>query len=193
MLAVAWAVLSLLCGCARRNNNVAVPCDIPKNQRITIEFDHFDENSRMVWLRLYNRTAWDIRIPVEHSSRAAVLLAKTHKDGAEADVRYYLQQYDVRPSLQIITKSGENIPPDEPAHPPVPQINRLDFFTEWRILRNESVVFRVPKQLLARNVEIYVYLRYAWENLGTETLDGPVHLVYFRGIDLPSELQGQNQ
>jgi hypothetical protein len=34
-------------------------------------------------------------------------------------------------------------------------------------------------------------LRYEWESLGTEALDGPVLLVYFRGIDLPKDVQAK--
>ena len=55
--------------------------------------------------------------------------------------------------------------------------------------RNESIVFEVPKEYLAMNVMLSVSLRYEWEDLGPETLDGPVHLVYFRGIDLPRDVQ----
>jgi len=184
-LAAASAFVLMELGCARRNTPVALPTGIPHNQRVDIEFDRFDEQQGAIWLRLVNRTAWDIRIPVELTSPAVARLAKAHKNGAEADVRYYLQEYDPGPLMQVTTKSGQKIPPDEPVHPPVPSIHRFDFLTEWWIPRNQSLTFRVPKQHLARNVEIYIYLRYEWESLGTEVLDGPVHLVYFRGIDLP--------
>ena len=73
--------------------------------------------------------------------------------------------------------------------PPVPKIHRYDFLTEWWIPKGESILFVVPKERLAMNVMLSVSLRYEWEDLGPEVLDGPVHLVYFRGIDLPDDVQ----
>ena len=148
-------------------------------------------------MRLRNSTAWDIRIPVEMNFPGKangieiVKSAKTHPDGAEAPVRYYLEEYDPGPGMQTTDSSGHKSPPDEPKHPPVPKFQRYDFMTEWWILKDQSIVFEVPKEHLARNVELYVYLRYEWENLGTEVLDGPVHLVYFHGIDLPKKIQAK--
>lgn len=142
-------------------------------------------------------TAWDIRIPVEMNfpgkanGLEIVKSAKTHPDGAEAPVRYYLEEYDPGPWMQTTDASGRKFPPDEPKHPPVPKFQRFDFMTEWWIPKNQSIVFEVPKDHLARNVELYVYLRYEWESLGAEDLDGPVHLVYFRGIDLRKKLQAK--
>jgi hypothetical protein len=170
---------------------------IPKNQRVTIEFESFDKERGSVKLRLHNWTAWDIRIPVEMNfpgkanGLEIVKSAKAHPDGAEAPVRYYLEEYDPGPWMQTTEASGRKSPPDEPKHPPVPKFQRVDFMTEWWIPKNQSIVFEVPKEHLARNVELYVYLRYEWESLGTEVLDGPVHLVYFRGIDLPKKIQGK--
>jgi hypothetical protein len=170
---------------------------IPKNQRVTIEFESFDKEQGSVKLRLHNLTAWDIRIPVEMnfpgkaSGLKIVESAKTHPDGAEAPVRYYLEEYDSGPWMQTTDASGRKSPPDEPKHPPVPKFQRFDFMTEWWIPKNQSIVFEVPKEHLARNVEIYVYLRYEWESLGAEDMDGPVHLVYFRGIDLPKKIQAK--
>jgi hypothetical protein len=167
---------------------------IPKNQRVSIEFESFDKEKGTIKLRLHNWTAWDIRIPVEMNfpgkgSLEIVKSAKTHPDGAEAPVRYYLEEYDPGPSMQMTDASGHKSPPDEPKHPPVPKFQRIDFMTEWWIPKNQSIVFEVPKEHLARNVELSVNLRYEWESLGAEDLDGPVHLVYFRGIDLPKKIQ----
>ena len=151
----------------------------------------------MVKLRLHNLTAWDIRIPVEMNfpgkanGLEIVKSAKIHPDGAEAPVRYYLEEYDPGPWMQTTDASGRKSPPDEPKHLPVPKFQRFDFMTEWWIPKNQSIVFEVPKEHLARNVELYVYLRYEWESLGAEDLDGPVHLVYFRGIDLPKKIQAK--
>ncbi len=142
-------------------------------------------------------TAWDIRIPVEMNfpgkanGLEIVKSAKTHPDGAEAPVRYYLEEYDPGPVMQTTDSSGHKSPPDESKHPPVPKFQRYDFMTEWWIPKDQSIVFEVPKEHLARNVELCVYLRYEWESLGTEDLDGPVHLVYFRGIDLPKQIQAK--
>jgi hypothetical protein len=162
---------------------------------VTIEYESFDKDHGSVKLRLHNWTAWDIRVPVEMnfpgkaSGVEIVKSAKTHPDGAEAPVRYYLEEYDPGPWMQTTDASGHKSPPDEPKHPPVPKFQRFDFMTEWWIPKNQSIVFAVPKEHLARNVELYVYLRYEWEDLGAEALDGPVHLVYFRGIDLPKKIQ----
>lgn len=170
---------------------------IPKNQRVTIEYESFDKDRGSVKLRLHNWTAWDIRVPVEMnfpgkaSGVKIVKSAKTHPDGAEAPVRYYLEEYDPGPWMQTTGASGRKSPPDEPKHPPVPKFQRYDFMTEWWIPKNQSIVFGVPKEHLARNIELYVYLRYEWESLGTEVLDGPVHLVYFRGIHLPKAIQAK--
>ena len=170
---------------------------IPKDQRVTIEYESFDKEQGTIKLRLHNWTAWDIRIPVEvnfpgkANGVEIVKSARAHPDGAEAPVRYYLEEYDPGPWMQTTDASDHKSPPDEPKHPPVPKLQRYDFLTEWWIPKNQSVVFEVPKEHLARNVELYVYLRYEWESLGTEVLDGPVHLVYFRGIDLPKKIQGK--
>ena len=170
--------------------------EIPKNQSITIDFERFDKKEGVVWLRLTNRTAWAIRIPVElshyNSDKIALEIIKTaknHKDGIEAPVRYYLDEYDPTPVMQMTTASGHKEPPDEPEHPPVPKIHRMDFLTEWWINREGSVIFQVPKEHLARNIRLSVNLRYEWENLGVEVLTGPVHYVYFWGINLPKNVQ----
>ncbi len=173
------------------------PTVIPKNQRVSIEFESFDKEQGTIKLRLHNWTAWDIRIPVEMNfpgkanGLEIVKSAKAHPDGAEAPVRYYLEEHDPGPWMQMTDASGRKSPPDEPKHPPVPKFQRVDFMTEWWIPKNQSIVFEVPKEHMARNIELYVYLRYEWENLGTEVLDGPVHLVYFRGIDLPKKIQAK--
>lgn len=170
---------------------------IPKNQRVSIEFESFDKEQGTIKLRLHNWTAWDIRIPVEMNfpgkanSLDVVKSAKAHPDGAEAPVRYYLEEYDPGPRMQTTDASGQKSPPDEPKHRPVPKFQRVDFMKEWWIPKNQSIVFEVPKEHLARNIELYVYLRYEWESLGSEVLDGPVHLVYFRGIDLPKRIQAK--
>ena len=170
---------------------------IPKNQRVTIEYESFDKDRGSVKLRLHNWTAWDIRIPVEMNfpgkanSLEIVQSARTHPDGAEVPVRYYLEEYDPGPWMQTIDAFGRKSPLDEPKDPPVPKFQRVDFMTEWWIPTNHSLVFEVPKEHLVRNVELYVYLRYEWESLGPEDLDGPVHLVYFRGIDLPKKIQAK--
>jgi hypothetical protein len=183
--------ISASVGCIRRNVPLAAPSGIPNNQRVVIEFERFDVQKGTIWLRLHNWTAWEIRVPVEIASPDIIRSARLHKDGAEVGIRYYLEAYNPRPTMQLTTASGEKVPPDEPAHPPVPEINRVDFLTEWWIPRNQSIIFQIPKEHIARNIVLYVYLRYEWEKLGTETLDGPVHLVYFRGIDLPSEVQAR--
>ncbi len=157
--------------------------DIPKNQRVAIEFERFDEASGRLLLRLRNSTAWDIRIPVETAFPGQKITgeitksARSHKDGAEAPVRYYIEEFST------------NNPAADAELPPVPKLHRYDFLTEWWVPKNKSVVFEVPKAYLAMNVMISVSLRYEWEDLGPETLDGPVHLVYFRGIDLPDDVQ----
>ncbi len=155
----------------------------PKNQRVTIEFERFDEANGKLRLRLRNSTAWDIRIPVETAFRGQKITgeimksARSHKDGAEAPVRYYLEEFST------------NNPAANAQLPPVPRLHRYDFLTEWWIPKNESIVFEIPKEYLAMNVMLSVSLRYKWEDLGPESLDGPVHLVYFRGIDLPDDVQ----
>jgi hypothetical protein len=169
----------------------------PQYQRVTIEFERFDDARGTLWLRLHNETAWDIRIPVEVNfpggtpTTEIMKSARSHKDGAEAPVRYYLEEYDPGPWMQTTDAAGHKSPPDELEHPPVPKIRRYDFLTEWWIPKKQSLVFQVPKQHLARNVMLSVSLRYEWEDLGAESLDGPVHIVYLRGIDLPSEVQAK--
>ena len=159
------------------------PAAFPKKQRVTIEFERFDEASGKLWLRLRNLTAWDIRIPVETFFPGEKItgevgrLARIHKDGAEAPVRYYLEEFPT------------NNPAANAKLPPVPKLHRYDFLTEWWIPKHESIVFYVPKEYLAMNIMLSVSLRYEWEDLGPESLDGPVHLVYFRGIDLPDDVQ----
>src|SRR5207247_231148 len=75
------------------------PATPPKKQRVTIEFERFDEVSGKLCLRLRNLTAWDIRIPVEMFFPGEKLtgevgkLARGHKDGAKAPVRYYLEEF----------------------------------------------------------------------------------------------------
>jgi hypothetical protein len=193
-LSVILAVSSISQAQAKGNQQTTA---IPKNQRVTIEFESFDKEQGTIKLRLHNWTAWDIRIPVEMNfPRKANGLdvaksAKAHPDGAEAPVRYYLEEYDPGPWMQTTDASGHKSPPDEPKHPPVPKFQRVDFMTEWWIPKNQSIVFEVPKEHLARNIQLSVSLRYEWESLGTEDLDGPVHLVYFRGIDLPKKIQAK--
>ena len=190
---LALAVGTSLCielGCARRSVPVGPSSvSIPTNQRVALWFERFDEQKEIIWLRLHNWTAWDIRVSVEMHSLEIARAARNHKDGAEVDVRYYLEPHDPRPWMQVTTESGEKMPPDEPEHPPVPDIRRVDFSTEWWIPKDQSILFSVPKEHLARNIALNVYLRYEWENLGAEVLSGPVHLVRYRGIDLPSEVQ----
>ena len=188
------ACILLQIGFSQENNVVPSTTGIPKNQTVKIDFERLDKEKGTIWLRLHNWTAWPIRIPVELSSqgiisRRILMEAKNHKDGAPVEVRYYLEEYDPGPMMQITTKSGKKVPPDEPEHPPVPKIHRVDFLTEWWIPKGERISFEIPKEHLARNIALYVDLRYEWENLGTETLDGPVHRVYIRGIDLPPNVQ----
>jgi hypothetical protein len=177
---------------------VDLPSGIPKNQYTKVDFDRFDKTNGIVWLRLTNWTAWAIRIPVEmfpypsgNVSLEIVKQARSHKNGAEANVRYYLDEYDPQPLMQMTTVDGRKEPPDEPEHPPVPKINRFDFSTEWWILPKESILFQVPKEHLARNIKLYVDMRYEWESLGVVDLTGPVHRVFYRGIELPKEVQAQ--
>ena len=146
MLAAAGAVICMEAGCARRNAPVSAPSGIPGNQRVTIDFERFDEQKGTVWLRLSNWTAWDIRIPVEKLSPDTIRSARFHKDGAEAIVRYYLEEFDAGPRIQTTTKSGKKVPPDEPEHPPVPHLNRFDFLAEWWVPKKQSVIFQVPKE-----------------------------------------------
>jgi hypothetical protein len=203
-LAVTLTFALIICGgisCSRKCAPcppISLPSGIPKNQYIRIDFERFDREKGIVWLRLTNWTAWAVRIPVEmfpyptgNISLDIVKSAKTHKDGAEATVRYYLQEYDPRPWGQITYSDGRKSPPDEPEHPPVPKINRFDFSTEWWVPKEQSIVFQVPKNHVARNVSLYVNVRYEWESLGTEVLTGPVHSVFFRGIELPKDVQAQ--
>jgi hypothetical protein len=142
------------------------PTAISRNQRVTIEFESFDKERGSVKLRLRNRTDWAIRIPVEMNFPGQAIgveivkSAKTHPDGAEAPVRYYLEEHDLSPLMQTIDAFGRKSPLDEPKDPPVPKFRRVDFMTEWWIPTNHSLVFEVPKEHLARNVELYVYLRY---------------------------------
>jgi hypothetical protein len=184
-------------GCVHRSVPQVAPSDIPRNQYVRIEFQRFDEQRGIVWLRLSNWTAWAIRIPVEMArpsenvSLEIVKSARNHKDGAEAPVRYYLQEDDPGPWMQMTTASGQKLPPDEPEHPPVPKVHRYDFLTEWWVPVKQTVTFQVPKEHLARNVALYVDMRYEWESLGVETLDGPVHRVFYRGIDLPKDIQAK--
>ncbi len=157
--------------------------DPPKSQRVTLELERYDDTKGKVWLRLRNSTAWDIRIPVETAfpgekvTGDVMKSARTHKDGAEAPVRYYLEEFPT------------NNPEANSKLPAVPRLHRYDFLTEWWIPKNQSIVFQVPKEHLAMNAMLSVTLRYEWEDLRVETLDGPVHLVYFRGIDLPDDVQ----
>jgi hypothetical protein len=173
----------------------AMPPGIPENQHVSIAFERFDNEKGVIWLRLINRTAWAIRVPVELSphpgeevSMEILRSAKSHQDGAEAPVRYYLEEYDQAPAIQAATGIPE-YPAGEPERPPVPRIHRSDFMTEWWIQKNESIIFQAPKEHVARNTALYVDLRYEWENVGLEVLDGPVHRAYFRGMDLPKDIQ----
>src|SRR5213592_2690112 len=98
----------------------AVQSTIPRNQRVTIEFVRFDEKTGIIILGLRNQTAWDIKIPSDGFG-----LFPLNKDENVA-VRYYLEEYDPSPFMQITTAAGEKIPPDEPQHPAVPKIRRGD-------------------------------------------------------------------
>jgi len=125
---------------------------LPKNQRVTLDFERFDEPSGKLWLRLRNSTVWDIRIPVETAFPGQKITgeimqsARSHKNGAEAPVRYYLEEFST------------NNPAAEAKLPPVPKLHRYDFLTEWWIPRNASIVFEVPKEYLAMNVMLSVSL-----------------------------------
>src|SRR5438552_1801105 len=81
--------------------------EIPRNQWAGIEFERFDRDKGTIWLRLKNHTAWPIRIPVEMSTPDATTMARHHEDGAEADVRYYLEPYDTTPWIQMTNRSGK--------------------------------------------------------------------------------------
>jgi hypothetical protein len=175
-------VQGLICTTLVAQSSRDIPA-IPKKQRVVIELDRFDQASGKLWLRLRNYTAWDIRIPVETAFPGQKITgeimksARSHPDGAEAPVRYYLEEYPT------------NNPAANLKLPPVPRLHRYDFLTEWWIPKDQSIVFEVPQEHLAMNVMLSVSLRYEWEDFGPEDLDGPVHLVYFRGIDLPDDVQ----
>lgn len=182
-------VLFLLAAGFGSAQNATSTCDIPKNQRVVIDFERFDRGKSTVTLKLTNYTIWPIRVPVELEGTKVLNAERSKQKLEKLEVRYYLEEYDPGPVMQVGYPDGHKEPPDEPKHPPVPRIHRVDFLTEWTIAPKDSLQFEVPKQDLARNVSLYVYLRYSWESLGTEVLDGPVHLVYFRGIDLPAKVQ----
>ena len=88
------------------------PTAISRNQRVTIEFESFDKERGSVKLRLRNRTDWAIRIPVEMNFPGQAIgveivkSAKTRPDGAEAPVRYYLEEHDLGPLMQTIDAFG---------------------------------------------------------------------------------------
>jgi hypothetical protein len=177
--------LAIVSSCFAQTTSTTAGCKGPaKNQRVTLSFDHFDQASGTIWLRLRNRATWGIRIAAEIPEPHMPKLAPH-----EVSARYYLQEYDPGPAMQLGYPDGHKEPPDENPHPPVPKVQRFDFLTEKIIAPKEEVFFKVPKEHLARNVELILYLRYTWEDLGVETLDGPVHLVMYRGIDLPKDVQ----
>jgi hypothetical protein len=157
-------------------------CAIPRTQRITLDFERYDRSSGTVWLKLTNHTIWAIRIPVDIRS-----MNRQHEPVVKA--RYDLQEYEPGPAMQILYANGKKEPPDEPQHPPVPKIHHIDVLTERLINPKQSVIFSVPKEHLARNVMLTLNLRYDWENLGTEDLDGPFHSVMIRGTDMPEDVQ----
>jgi hypothetical protein len=197
------AIGIVFCGgisCLHRNTPcppVSLPSGIPKNQHVKIRFERFDKTKGIVWLRMTNWTAWPIRVPVEPfdangmMSKEILKAARNHEDGSEALIRYYLNQYDPSPWGQIVYSDGRKDPPDEAAHPAVPKINRIDIVGEWWIPVKGSIIFQVPKQHLARNIALFVDMRYEWEALGVEALDGPVHRIFFRGIELPKDVQAE--
>ena len=157
---------------------------IPRNQRVTIEFVRFDEKTGIITFGMRNQTAWDIKIPSDGFGLPS-------NQGENVAVRYYLEEYAPSPFMQIITAGGEKIPPDEPQHPAVPKIRRGDIVASYTVRKNERIVFEVPKEHVARNIALYVDFRYEWEDLQVEILTGPVHRVYFRGIDLPQTVQSK--
>ena len=80
--------------------------------------------------------------------------------GENVAVRYYLEEYDPSPFMQVVTAGAEKITPDEPQHPAVPKIRRGDIVSVYMIRKNERIVFDVPKEHVARNVALYVDFRY---------------------------------
>jgi len=160
------------------------------NQTVVINFEHFDRDRGVIWLRLHNWTAWSIRVPTQFDLD---MLATTTTPAKVPvlDLRYYLEPYDPTSRVQLTTRSGKKHPFDEPAHPPVPEIHPSDLLSESLIPRSESVIFPVPKEHLARNVRLSVTFRYEWENLSVGSLEGPVHSVYYRGVDLPDAVQAE--
>ena len=159
---------------------------IPNKQYVAIYFEKFDAKAGVVLLELRNETAWPIRIPIE--LKPELLRAGIAKDRQELPVRYYIEPFDPMPAMQL-TMNGKKEPPDEPQHPPTPKVARYDFHTEILVPVGKSILFRVPKEHLARNCKLTVNLRYEWESLTTEDLTGPVHYVEFRGVELPEEVQ----
>src|SRR5262249_50205274 len=117
----------------------AVQSPIPRNQRVTIEFLRIDEKSGIITFGLRNQTAWDIKIPSDGFGSSPF-----NKDES-VSVRYYLEEYDPTPFMQIVSADGKKDPPDEPQHPAVPKIRRGDIVHTYTIRKNERIVFEVPK------------------------------------------------
>lgn len=184
-LVALWIVL--FCPLITGSTKPAPSCQIPKKQYVAVSFERFNRRGGTVVLELRNETAWPIRVPVELDP--AFVRKKLVGNGQELPVRYYIEEYDPRPWMQMTTPDGRKHPHDEPSHPPVPKIRRVDFHTDVLIPVGKTIFFKVPKEHLARNCVLTVNLRYEWEDGSTEDLSGPVHFVQFRGVELPDEVQ----
>src|SRR5262245_4461543 len=107
MVLVGYISFAAFGGGCRFSQAASAQSTIPTNQRMNIEFVRFDEKTGIITLGLKNQTAWDIKIP----SDGFRLPSNKNENVA---VRYYLEEYDPSPFMQITTGGGEKIPPDEP-------------------------------------------------------------------------------
>jgi len=106
-------------------------------QPIYLQFDKADFKKRIVYLQLVNGSKWPIRIIAELPKQFAAECGKI----PSAEPRYYLEEYDPTPQMQLTYKDGRKSPPDEPAHPPAPKMRRGDVGFGCEIRANSLLTF----------------------------------------------------
>src|SRR5579872_1131417 len=154
-------------------------------QLIYLEFERADQTNRVIWLKLVNASKWQIEVETELGAPliAAALQGDT-KASADGSARplYYIDAYEPGSDMQLIDKDGKKEPPDQPTHPPTPKIVHGDLALLWPVQPKQIMYFKIPFEHLARNCALYVEIKYPW-------FDQVSHRVYFRGPDLPQDVQ----
>lgn len=150
----------------------------------------------LVWLRLRNNTRWAISFPTERSylglSKAYLICLCDGRqlfglrDGIEVDVAYQLEAEDGEEYMSKNNKQAlRKITP-----PHLPSISRGGISATSWLPSGSSIIFRVPREHLAKYLEVYIPFHYEWETeeKSNESIELS-HRVYFRANDMPNEVR----